>query len=74
MQKSTVDVEEVQSRLQELLNRIIGGEHVILESDKKPVAEICPIKERIAGLHSGSAWMSPDFDEPLPDEFWTEGK
>ncbi len=27
---------------------------------------------RIPGLHSekGTAWMSDDFDEPLPDEFW----
>jgi len=21
-------------------------------------------------LHSGMAWISDDFDEPLPDEFW----
>jgi hypothetical protein len=27
---------------------------------------------RIPGLHAemGAAWMSDDFDEPLPDEFW----
>ncbi len=25
---------------------------------------------RIAGLHAGAIWMSDDFDEPLPDEFW----
>ena len=21
-------------------------------------------------LHRGAIWMSDDFDEPLPDEFW----
>lgn len=27
---------------------------------------------RIAGLHAhfGPVWMSEDFDDPLPDEFW----
>lgn len=25
---------------------------------------------RIAGLHHGEIWMSEDFNEPLPDEFW----
>lgn len=28
--------------------------------------------KRILGLHEhlGHAWMSDDFDDPLPDEFW----
>jgi len=26
--------------------------------------------ERILGLNAGTVWVSPDFDEPLPDEFW----
>ena len=25
---------------------------------------------RVAGLHRGAAWVSEDFDQPLPDEFW----
>lgn len=25
---------------------------------------------RILGLHEGQGWMSDDFDDPLPDEFW----
>jgi hypothetical protein len=29
-----------------------------------------PLKRRLAGLYEGSVWMSDDFDEPLPDEFW----
>ena len=28
-------------------------------------------KPRIPGLHRGAIWTSEDFDEPLPDEFWT---
>jgi hypothetical protein len=28
------------------------------------------IKPRTPNLHPGSVWMSDDFDDPLPDEFW----
>jgi hypothetical protein len=28
------------------------------------------IPQRIPGLHTGTVWMSDDFDAPLPDEFW----
>ena len=27
------------------------------------------IKPRIANLHAGAAWMSDDFDAPLPEDF-----
>ena len=27
-------------------------------------------KRRISGLHEGQGWMSEDFNQPLPDEFW----
>ena len=26
--------------------------------------------ERTPGLHAGMIWVSDDFDDPLPDEFW----
>jgi hypothetical protein len=31
-----------------------------------------PSTRRIAGLHEhlGHAWVSDDFDDPLPDSFW----
>jgi hypothetical protein len=25
---------------------------------------------RIPGLHQGQIWISEDFNDPLPDEFW----
>jgi len=30
-----------------------------------------PVKKRVLGLNKGQVWMSDDFNEPLPDEFWT---
>ncbi|MEO1375823.1 MAG: DUF2281 domain-containing protein [Cyanobacteria bacterium J06635_10] len=29
-----------------------------------------PVQQRILGLNKGEIWMSEDFNEPLPDEFW----
>lgn len=26
---------------------------------------------RVAGLHTGAIWTSGDFDDPLPEDFWT---
>ena len=33
-------------------------------------SKCAPPRERVAGLHPGAIVMSPDFDAPLPDEFW----
>ena len=59
----------------ELLSLALAGNEVILTEDNKPVARLIPVpssnKIRVAGLNRGAAWMSDDFDEPLPDEFWT---
>ncbi|ALF54351.1 hypothetical protein ACX27_18320 [Nostoc piscinale CENA21] len=27
-------------------------------------------QQRILGLNEGQIWMSDDFNDPLPDEFW----
>jgi antitoxin (DNA-binding transcriptional repressor) of toxin-antitoxin stability system len=55
-----------------------GGDEIILEENGKPIAKITPIveiketepKQRFFGLGKGKTWMSDDFDDELPDEFW----
>lgn len=47
---------------------------MILSVDDKPVAQLVPIEQRVAGLHRGAISTSEDFDDPLPDSFWTDGK
>jgi antitoxin (DNA-binding transcriptional repressor) of toxin-antitoxin stability system len=73
----TVDVEEAKTRLPELLSLALEGNEVIISEGDKPVARLVPIpstgRKRVMGLHRGVAWMSEDFDEPLPDEFWLGG-
>lgn len=42
--------------------------HVLVDTISEPQTE--KLKERIPGLHAGTTWVSADFDDPLPDEFW----
>ena len=48
----------------------------IAETLKQEVVEVQPVpqpkKPRILGLHAhlGKVWMSDDFHDELPDEFW----
>lgn len=78
----TVEVREAQETLPELLVLVAGGTEIVLTDGEKPLARLVRIEEqpeqneqlkpRIPGLHAyaGVAWMSDDFDDELPDEFW----
>jgi hypothetical protein len=53
-----------------------GGE-VILTYGPIPRARLVRCegaKHRVAGLHAGAFQPAPDFDEPLPDEYWVTGQ
>jgi antitoxin (DNA-binding transcriptional repressor) of toxin-antitoxin stability system len=75
MSTKTVDVREVQISLQELLALVRGGTEIVFTEGNTPLARLVPFASpstpRMAGLHAGAIWTSDDFDEPLPDEFWT---
>jgi antitoxin (DNA-binding transcriptional repressor) of toxin-antitoxin stability system len=71
----TIEVQQTQTYLRELLGLVDKGIEIILTQGNTPVARLVPIAAssavaRVAGLHPGAIWMSRDFDEPLPDEFW----
>lgn len=74
MLKKTVDVREAEISLKELLPLVIAGTEIILAEDSTPVARLVPIAlpdiPRVAGLHAEAIWISDDFNEPLPEEFW----
>ncbi|HEX6292440.1 MAG TPA: hypothetical protein VFZ66_24860 [Herpetosiphonaceae bacterium] len=74
MSTKTVDVQEAQHQLAELLTLAQQGNEVIIAEGNRPLARLVPFtppgKPRVAGLHQGAMQMHPDFDEPLPDEFW----
>ena len=52
------------------------GEAVLVSiSPKSPEEqESHPTRRLGLGEHTGQAWMSEDFDAPLPEAFWTGGK
>ncbi|MCB0195901.1 MAG: toxin-antitoxin (TA) system antitoxin [Anaerolineae bacterium] len=75
MPTKTVEVEQTQTYLKELLSLVGNGSEIILTQDNTPVARLVPITTsptapRIAGLHPDAIWTSDDFDEPLSEEFW----
>ena len=74
MQTETVDLDEAQAHFKDLVHRVVAGIHVVLSENEKPVAHLLPVGGRIAGLHTDSIWTSDDFDAPLPESFWAEGK
>jgi antitoxin (DNA-binding transcriptional repressor) of toxin-antitoxin stability system len=75
MPTKTVDVQDAQLHLADLLAQVAAGTEIILTDGHQPRARIIPFTpppaRRVPGLHAGSMTMSPDFDAPLPDEFWT---
>ena len=75
MQTKTVDVHEAQTHLVELVSLVTAGTEIVLTEGNTPLARIVPVAEattpRVAGLHAGAIQTSEDFDEPLPEEFWT---
>ncbi len=68
----TVEIQEAQTRLKELLELAREGTEIILVEGSIPLARLVPVEsgQRIPDLHPGG-WMSDDFTDPLPDEFWT---
>lgn len=76
----TVNISEAQTQLQGLVaSARNNGDEIILEENGKPIAKITVIvetkepepKQRILGLGRGEGYfMSDDFDDELPDEFW----
>lgn len=69
----TLSVNEVSIQTVIALTR--NGDEVVLEENGEPLAKVTPIekpesKQRVFGLGKGKTWMSEDFDDELPDEFW----
>ena len=71
----TIEIDENQSQMKDLLALVQQGIEVVLAQNNMPLAKLVPLKkaaplQRVAGLHSGTIEMREDFDEPLDDEFW----
>jgi antitoxin (DNA-binding transcriptional repressor) of toxin-antitoxin stability system len=70
---TTIDIRELPARLEEVLAQAASGGEAILTDGATPRARIVPLagaSPRVAGLHAGAIQAAPDFDAPLPDDFW----
>jgi prevent-host-death family protein len=45
---ASVSVRELRNRISEVLRRVEGGEHVTVTVDRRPVAELVPLRRRRA--------------------------
>jgi antitoxin (DNA-binding transcriptional repressor) of toxin-antitoxin stability system len=77
MSTKMVTVQEAEGHLLELIALVEKAEEVVIIHDDQPKVKLVPIVEppqkRVFGQHRGQVWMSPDFDDPLPDDFWLGG-
>ena len=77
MSTKIVTVQEAEGHLLELIALVEQGEEVVITHDDQPKVKLVPLvrspQKRVFGQHRGQVWTSPDFDDPLPDDFWLSG-
>jgi prevent-host-death family protein len=78
MTTKTIEIQEAQHQLADLLDEVAAGTEIILTEDHQPPARLVPITppimRRVPGLHPDAMIASEDFDAPLSDDFWTGSK
>lgn len=68
----TVNVHEAKTHLSRLLERVERGEEIVIARAGTPIAVLTryvdPAQQpRKPGIWEGKAWISDDFDDPLPE-------
>lgn len=67
----TIDIDQAQNQISQLLQAAINGEEIIITRDNLAVLKLSPInsppKYRQRGSAKGQIQFAPDFDEPLED-------
>jgi antitoxin (DNA-binding transcriptional repressor) of toxin-antitoxin stability system len=69
----TIDVNQSQISVKELLSLVLEGKEIVLTEGGIPQARLVAMSKeqlplstsRTPGLHSGAIWTSDDFDQPL---------
>ncbi len=71
-----VNIHEAKTKLSHLLNRVSGGEEVIIAKSGNPIARILPyhrpLDDRHPGLDAGLVSIADDFDASLHDDLIEE--
>lgn len=71
-----VNIHEAKTHLSRLLQRVAGGEEVIIARAGVPVAKLVAVEgksnTRPLGFARGEVWVADDFDAPPPDDLLKE--
>jgi antitoxin (DNA-binding transcriptional repressor) of toxin-antitoxin stability system len=74
MSTKTVEISDLPGQFAEIVSLAAAGTEVILTEGNVPRAKLVPLpapsRPRVLGLHPGAISTAPDFDAPLPDDFW----
>ena len=70
----TVRIEQVKNSIQAVIDMTSDGDEIVLEKNGQPLVKVIPFPKsdgntRTPGLGKGY-FMSDDFNDELPDEFW----
>jgi prevent-host-death family protein len=67
-----VSVDQAKRNLSRLIERVSWGEEITITKAGRPVARLVPLPprvgRRIPGTGHGTFQVSPDFDDPLPED------
>lgn len=71
---ASVSVQEVETHLSELIDRVLAGEEVTVTRNGEPVIRLVPAvapvrKKQLLGAMKGRISFDESFFDPLPDEF-----
>lgn len=63
-----VNIHEAKTHLSRLVERVEGGEEVVIARAGRPVARLVPLdrrtRPRVLGALRGRIWLAPDWDSP----------
>ena len=61
-----INVYEAKTNFSKLLDRVVGGEEIVIGRAGKPLAKLVPFRPertpRVPGGFAGRIWMAEDFD------------
>lgn len=67
----TIDVNDLPEAVRAAVEQAANGGDVVIVSGGKPTVRLTPVRRAIIfNMHPGAMQMAPNFDDPLPDEFW----
>jgi prevent-host-death family protein len=66
------NMHDAKTHLSQLAERAANGEEIVIARNGRPLARLVPFEKpqqpRRLGLRRDEAWMSDDFDYPLPSD------